>query len=341
MSIGAKHDKANGDAERCAVLLDRLGIAAPDEVQSVEPLTGGISSDIYRVTVPGRSICVKFPRERLEVEQDWRAPLERSRAEYGWLRFAAQVDERRVPLLLGIDAQSHGFAMAYLPQDAFPNWKVQLLDLRIDIDFAAAVGAAIAAIHARSACDRTALAAHFPNSYFEALRIDPYFRAAGSVFPVAVEQLETISRDLLEARVALMHGDVSPKNILAGPDGPVFLDAETAAFGDPAFDVAFCLTHFVAKMIHLPTGAATLRRAATAFGDAYLGGVDWEDRAAISRRVGALVPALMLARVGGKSRLEYLGADEACRLADAALAMLADPPSSISALLERSGRLHA
>jgi aminoglycoside phosphotransferase (APT) family kinase protein len=46
-------------------------------------------------------------------------------------------------------------------------------------------------------------------------------------------------------KCALVHGDVSPKNILVGPNGPVFLDAECAWWGDPAFDLAFCLNHLL------------------------------------------------------------------------------------------------
>jgi len=44
-----------------------------------------------------------------------------------------------------------------------------------------------------------------------------------------------------------VHGDVSPKNILVGPKGPVLLDAECAWFGEPAFDLAFCLNHLLLK----------------------------------------------------------------------------------------------
>ena len=63
---------------------------------------------------------------------------------------------------------------------------------------------------------------------------------------------------------ALVHGDVSPKNILIGPNGPVFLDAECAWFGDPAFDLAFCLNHLLLKCLWSPRrrrNSSMLRRA--------------------------------------------------------------------------------
>jgi len=45
---------------------------------------------------------------------------------------------------------------------------------------------------------------------------------------------------------------VSPKNILCGPDGPMFLDGETTSCGGPAFDFAFCLNHRLLKCVWHP-----------------------------------------------------------------------------------------
>jgi len=102
----------------------------------------------------------------------------------------------------------------------------------------------------------------------------------------------------------LIWGDCSPKNILVGPAGPVFLDAETAAMGDPAFDLAFCLTHLLLKTVWLSHLGAPLLASFEALRAGYLAGVgvdpDFETRAA------ALVGALLLARVDGKSPADYL-----------------------------------
>ena len=91
---------------------------------------------------------------------------------------------------------------------------------------------------------------------------------------------------------ALVHGDVSPKNILLGPDGPVFLDAECAWWGDPAFDLAFCLNHLLLKCLWTPSADRRLSSpASTRSPRAYLAGVDWEPpRGAGSPRGRALLP---------------------------------------------------
>ena len=87
----------------------------------------------------------------------------------------------------------------------------------------------------------------------------------------------------------------------------MLLDAECAWYGDPAFDAAFCLNHLVLKSIHLPTLQAALLRAGGSVcrppGSAHLPAAL---RRQMEARVAALLPCLMLARVDGKSPVEYL-----------------------------------
>ena len=110
---------------------------------------------------------------------------------------------------------------------------------------------------------------------------------------------------------ALVHGDVSPKNILVRDAGPVFLDAECAWWGDPAFDLAFCLNHMFLKSVWVPHAREGFLRCYDALSSAYLAGVAWEARAELEERAATLLPGLLLGRVDGKSPVEYL--DEAGR----------------------------
>ena len=104
-----------------------------------------------------------------------------------------------------------------------------------------------------------------------------------------------------------MHGDASPKNILVGPHGRfVLLDAECAWWGDPAFDLAFCLNHLLLKCLWNAPASAGFLGAFDALTRSYLGAVDWEPREALERRAAALLPGLFLARVDGKSPVEYI-----------------------------------
>ena len=110
-------------------------------------------------------------------------------------------------------------------------------------------------------------------------------------------------------KLALVHGDVSPKNIMIGADGPVFLDAECAWWGEPAFDLAFCLNHLLLKCLWTPAATTGFLAAFEALASEYLDAVDWEPRTAIERRAAALLPGLLLARVDGKSPVEYIDDD--------------------------------
>jgi hypothetical protein len=104
----------------------------------------------------------------------------------------------------------------------------------------------------------------------------------------------------------LVHGDISPKNILVGPNGPVFLDAECAWYGDPAFDLAFCLNHLLLKCVWLPQWQARFLESFDALAASYLGDITWESRADIEERTAHLLPGLLLGRIDGKSPVEYI-----------------------------------
>ena len=131
-------------------------------------------------------------------------------------------------------------------------------------------------------------------------------------------------------RLALVHGDISPKNILCGPAGPVILDAECAWYGDPAFDLAFVLNHLLLKCAWLPAAGPAFLNAFDALFQAYRAGIDWEPAPALERRAARLLGGLLLARIDGKSPVEYL-THESQRdpVRQVARALLLRPPDSI------------
>jgi aminoglycoside phosphotransferase (APT) family kinase protein len=98
-------------------------------------------------------------------------------------------------------------------------------------------------------------------------------------------------------RRVLVHGDVSPKNILVGKNGPILLDAECAWYGDPAFDVAFTCTHFLLKMCMLPGRMSSLGECFARYTSAYESHVHWEPLDELRLRCADLLVAICLRRL--------------------------------------------
>lgn len=282
------------------------GLAGPGEPTGWTRLTGGISSDLWQVDLPGRSLCVKRALARLRVAAEWRAPLSRNAWEYAWMRFAADHLPGNVPRPLAHDAGAGTFAMEYLPPDSHPVWKAQLLAGRVDPATAAAVGRVLGVLHAASARDEVLAGEFATDANFHALRVEPYFLATARAHPDLGDTVRRLADRTAGTRLALVHGDVSPKNILVGPSGPVLLDAECAWYGDPAFDLAFCLNHLMLKGLVVEGRRRPLRECGERLAEAYLAEAGWEPRAGLEARTASLLPVLLLARVDGTSPVEYL-----------------------------------
>ena len=323
-------------------LLVDLGLIAPGEPVETVPLTGGVSSDIVLVTTrSGRGVCVKRALSRLKVATLWEAPVARNAAEAKWIRTVAEWLPAAVPKLLAEDEEEGLFVMDYLPPESHPVWKAELLAGRADAAFAAAVGAILASIHSHSTA-HPALAGEFANATtFEPIRIEPYLRATARAHPDLAPRLETLAERTLATRLALIHGDVSPKNILHGPAGPVFLDAECACWGDPAFDLAFCLTHLLLKGVVRADRWDGNLACFHALTEAYLGGVTWEVAALLESRAADLVQAFLLARVDGRSPVEYLTELQRDRVRQIARTMLLGRTETLGAVADQWSRARA
>lgn len=322
---------------QCAELsrdLIALGLMMPDEQPAWTPLPGGVSSAIFRVDLRSGPVCVKRALPQLRVEQEWQAPIERNAIEVAWLRTVGTIAPRSVPAVLGEDRRAGFFVMRYLTPEQYPNWKSQLLDGTISPDTAAAVGELLARIHASTAHDHD-LERSFADAdaFFYALRLDPYFMSAAKAQAQCAPALHELVQRTADTRIALVHGDCSPKNILVGPDGPVLIDAEAACFGDPAFDLAFCLSHLLLKMRVAPAREHGYLACFDALSAAYMRGVSWEQPAILEARAATLLPALLLARIDGKSPVEYLSRDSDRRaIRNTTTALLRQPVDRLRAV---------
>jgi aminoglycoside phosphotransferase (APT) family kinase protein len=312
-------------------ILDALRRMGLPEAFGGERLTGGVSSDIWRIDLPTGPICVKRALAKLRVAADWHAPVERNMFEARWMRHAAGF----APRLLGQDDQSGALAMEFLSPETYSLWKTELRDGLAAPEFAASVAEALVTIHAKTAADPS-IAAEFPtDAIFYDIRLEPYLVATARAHPDRADRLLSLVATTQANKKALVHGDVSPKNILHGPAGPVFLDAECAWWGDPAFDVAFCLNHLLLKCLWTPRARDAFLRCFDAFAAAYLRGVTWDSAEQLERRAAELLPGLYLARVDGKSPVEYITSEaDRDRVRRVARLLLATPPSRLSSIRE-------
>jgi len=311
--------------------LVRLGVIRADQRVTTERLTGGVSSDIWKVAAGDRVFCVKRAMARLSVKDEWFAPVERNRYERLWYETASARVPGIAPRIIAADDAAMLFAMEYLDPAEHRLWKSELLSGRVDVAFAAEVGRKLAAIHSATAGD-AAIAALFPTGHiFEALRLEPYLRATGKRHPALQARLDSLADRTASTALALVHGDVSPKNILIGPAGPVFLDAECAWYGDPAFDLAFCLNHLLLKCVPQPRAAPKFLAAFDALAAAYFAAAGFEKRAPFEARAASLLPGLFLARIDGKSPVEYVTDErDRKRVRRVAIPLIATPPSALA-----------
>lgn len=332
-----KPDEPPLAAPALQALLVANGLARPGERINLVPLTGGVSSGIWRIDLESGSYCLKQALPRLKVAKVWEVPVERVFAEIDWLRCAGEIVPGHVPRIVAEDREARCFVMEYLG-DGHRNWKTELLGGRCDIGVARAVGSLIGRIHEATA-GRPEIESRFAHDeQFHALRLEPYLVESARVNPALAPQLHALVDRTAATRRALVHGDLSPKNILVAGHGPVLLDAECAWYGDPAFDLAFCLNHLLLKAAHLPGSRAALAAAARALVGAYFSEVRFESRAGLEHRVATLLPGLLLARIDGKSPLEYLAPETAAQARFAAMDLLRNAPLDLADLQTRWNR---
>ncbi|MGH3724367.1 MAG: phosphotransferase [Mycobacterium sp.] len=291
--------------EWVVALLAGAGLAPLD----AQPLTGGVSSDVWRVQLSSReSVVVKRAVERLRVQSHWVAPLERNAFEARYLALAAKIVPSFTPQVVVADDSLHAFAMTDL--GPLPSWRDDLASGRVDPRVGSALGQRLASVHACTADDAVLASEFASDELFAALRIEPYLRYTAQRLPEHATLLSQLADDLATTHIALVHGDVSPKNVIVTADGPVLTDAECAWYGDPAFDLAFCLNHLLLKRIWKPEHRDLLRETSAQLLTAYLDGVSWESPEAVADRAARLLPALALARVDGRSPVDYLSAPQ-------------------------------
>jgi 5-methylthioribose kinase len=303
-------------------------------------LGGGVSNEVILVVswapVPdGTRLVLKQALGRLRVEADWFANRDRISIEAAALRAIGEWIPGGVPRVLDEDPANYIMAMECAPESALP-WKTQLLAGAIDFDTAATAGALLAEIHLRSAQDPACREGFASIEVFDALRIDPYYRTIARVHPDLERRIAELIDGMSKRPAALVHGDYSPKNILVDDRRLMLIDCEVCHWGDPGFDTGFLLNHLLLKAQYRPQWAPGYLAAARSFWDAYSARDPGRKTLAGDGTTVEHLGPLMLARIDGKSPVEYIR-EEGLRERVRALAreLILDSPATVAEVCER------
>jgi len=317
--------------------LRQNGHIPPGEIPQVQPLPGGVSNRTVLVQRPdGTAWVLKQALERLRVPVEWFSSPERIHREAAGLRWLSRLAPGALPAFVFEDHTAHILAMEAVPQP-HRNWKTMLLAGDLQTGHVEQFARLLARIHRGAGEHRAAIAAEFADrSFFESLRLEPYYLYTAQQVPAAAGFLHALVSETRACRLTLVHGDFSPKNILVHDGRLILLDHEVIHFGDPAFDLGFSMAHLLSKAHHLPDQRARFAEAARLAWRVYHGAVrdcDWAgslEPRAVRHTLGCL-----LARVAGRSQLEYLSQDERARQRAIVTALVAAPPRTLHDCITR------
>lgn len=335
------------DIEKTSDLIDYLrqtSRIATTETPQIGVLAGGVSNRTVLVTRDnGEAWVLKQALTKLRVPVDWFSDPERIHREalgLSWL--TTLVPAGLIPGLIFEDHTHHLLAMQAVPQP-HANWKTLLLAGQLDLTYVAQFATLLATIHSQAAQRRAELAPIFADrTFFESLRLEPYYQYTASQVTPARDFLHQLVADTRQRSYTLVHGDYSPKNTLIYQNRLVLLDYEVIHWGDPAFDLGFSLTHLLSKAHHLSPQRAQFATAAHTYwqiyatalaedlGSAQQGGWQRDLEGYVVRHT----LACMLARVMGRSPLEYMTPPERTNQATVIMALLINQPPTVAALID-------
>lgn len=323
------------DIEDRDALVAYLRTRGVEDAPDVEILHGGVSNRVVLLRWPsGVRWVMKQALAKLRVPVDWFSSPERiDREALALLELAAL--GIAVPKLVFHDPEVHVLAMEAVAEP-HRNWKTMLLDGDVRMAHVHEFAGMLAKMHSRSSRGADRLAALFSDvRFFESLRIEPYYVYTARQVPEAAAFIHRVIAATRANRVCLVHGDFSPKNILVREDRLILLDHEVCHWGDPAFDLGFALTHLLSKANHLARFRPTFQQAATEFWSVYWDAVRQQEWAEpLQQRAVASALACLLARVDGRSRLEYLAPVELARQRLTVLALLEEVPVAVPTLVD-------
>ncbi len=291
--------------------LERLGVCSSEDVLSLELLGWGVSNTLVKVVTDKNAFVIKQSLPQLNVKEEWLADIDRIHNEKICIDLLSPVIKSgSVPSVIAYDPENHLFVMTCAPESG-ANWKEMLLGGEVSSELAGKAGHILGEMHLFSiGSDR--IAAQFANDKaFVQLRLDPYYYFTASKHGDVADIITACARELHSTKSVLVHGDYSPKNFIVDEENLILLDFEVAHYGHPVFDLAFMLNHLFLKSIHNASKQSLYFEAVSKYlreyrqlvlGNNSLRRYSDENSKELLIHIGCL----MLARIDGKSPVEYI-----------------------------------
>ena len=303
-------------------------------VVRVRELGGGVSNTVLQVETDEGPLILKQSLPQLRVKDEWLADRSRIwRERQGIIDAATFWPAGSVPKVLWEDPSNHLFAMSAVDGR---SWKEQIFSGVFDREVARQTGALLGTL-IRSTWNHPIYQEKYGDqTAFDQLRIDPYYRCIARRHADIARHVAELIAESSERRLSLVHGDWSPKNVLVRPDGLTVIDFEVVHFGDPSFDAAFCLNHLLLKWFCLPRQQPALKALMIAFWSGLFETLPSYASSFMESAALRHLGCLMLARVDGKSPVEYLTTEDLQeQIRGVAKQLICRPPVEFDELMSR------
>lgn len=336
------------DADNAIAYLQERGWLDPRAPALAELLAWGVSNIVLRVTpAAGEPLVVKQSRPQLRTRDPWFSRLDRVWRETAVMRFLQPLLPAGViPRIIFEDRDNYLFAMEAAPAEHVV-WKQLLLEGRAETAIARRLGTYLSDIHRQTAL-RPELASDFGDTeVFVQLRVDPFYRRIAEIAPHVAPHIDRLIAEMFSTRVALVHADFSPKNVLIAGERIVLVDFETGHYGDPAFDLGFFLSHLLLKAVRHAPRFGEYIALTDGFWQTYLDGLKplaghraFNPLELVRRTVGHLA-GCMWARIDATSKIDYLEPTQHKVVREFCQGLFADPPADWPGVIQRlSGLVH-
>ena len=279
-------------------------------------LSGGVSCDTIKVNWHNGSGVIKRALAQLRVPGTWEADVDRILAEGDAITMYHQLTPEFVPKLLGRNDDELAIMLELAPED-MSEWRLQMLEGIVNPTIGSELGKVLGIWHNKTT------GVHLPpriengKKRLYDLRAGAFYGGMAKIWPEHESLISSCAKELMESMECAVHGDFSPKNVLAGPSGTWVLDFEVTHKGAPVFDLAFMCAHLIIKSIHLEDQRDLLLETIANFLKAYK-----EQRGEIPENLGHHVGIITAVRVVGISQVKYLNDSAKVKVIEKARSLL-------------------